>query len=80
MTLKVSEGWNAVHINFYRETGNQIAMQIVYFAADKIYEVSEHNAGEKENELHIFKQTPNLKTAIRFLLRGNKQPVKEIYI
>ena len=53
-------------------------MQIIY--EDGTFEVSEYQAGEKENELHIYKETPFLITALKDLLKGNKRkPIKVWY-
>jgi len=51
-------------------------MQIIFDSVDG-YEVSKYQAGEKENELHIYKVTKSLKIALKCYMRGNKQqPVK----
>ena len=60
-------------------------MQIVLFQNyaeknDWIFEVSEYQAGAKQNELHIYKKTKQLKTALKSLIKGNKQKPIEIYI
>ena len=52
-------------------------MQIIYYAIDGIFEVSEYQAGSKENELHIYYETKSIKRAFNKLMLGNKQkPIK----
>jgi hypothetical protein len=52
-------------------------MQIIYSELDKIYEVSEYQAGKKENELWIYLETQSLKRAVKNMLKGNKRkPIK----
>tara|TARA_R110000851_G_scaffold94050_2_gene204728 strand:+ start:5707 stop:6036 length:330 start_codon:yes stop_codon:yes gene_type:complete len=52
-------------------------MQIIYFIKDNIFEISEYQASERENELHIFKETNILKYAIKEVYKGNKRkPIK----
>ena len=53
-------------------------MQIIYFANDNIFEVSEYMAGKQQNELWIYKETPSLKIAIKELLKGNNRKSKII--
>lgn len=44
---------------------------------DGTFEVAEYQAGKKQNELHIFKETKSLRVAICDLIKGNKRkPVK----
>lgn len=53
-------------------------MQIIYDHEEKIYEVSEFQAGAKQDELWIYKETPSLKIAIKDLLKGNnRKPIKK---
>jgi hypothetical protein len=52
-------------------------MQIIYDVKDKEYEVSEYQAGNNEDELHIYKVTPSLTLALKDLIKGNKRkPIK----
>lgn len=53
-------------------------MQIIYFAKDDVFEVSEYMAGKQANELWIYKETPSLKIAIKELLKGNNRKSKII--
>jgi len=57
-------------------------MQINYFKNENdlfgVYEVSEYQAGKKENELHIFSINDNLKDALKCLTKGNKRNKKDI--
>lgn len=57
-------------------------MQINYFKHNTdlfgCFEVSEYQAGKKENELYIFSLHDNLKDAIICLLKGNKRNKKDI--
>jgi hypothetical protein len=55
-------------------------MQLILFQNyedknDFIFEVSEYQAGPKQNELHIFKITKSFKTALKSLIKGNNQKV-----
>ena len=45
-------------------------MQLLY--ENGLYEVSQYQAGKKENELHIYTVTKSLKIAIKSLAKGNK--------
>jgi hypothetical protein len=50
-------------------------MQIIFEAG--VYEVSEYQAGENQNELHIYKETTSFKIALKELLKGNnRKPIK----
>lgn len=53
-------------------------MQIIYFAKDNIFEISEYMAGSQQNELWIYKETPSLKIAIKEMLKGNNRKSKII--
>lgn len=44
------------------------------------FEVAEYQAGDNENELHIFKDTPYLKAALKEFMKGNKRPKDAIKI
>lgn len=62
--------------NYSKVHGSKFyGMQITFEAG--IYEVSEYQAGKNKNELHIFLETKSFKTALKKLLKGNKQrPIK----
>lgn len=52
-------------------------MQILAFQ-DGSFEVSEYMAGANEDELHIYKETNSLNTALKELIKGNKRkPIKK---
>lgn len=52
-------------------------MMITYFNDSKIYEVAEYQAGKKQDQLWIYKETKNLQTALNTLIKGNKRkPIK----
>lgn len=53
-------------------------MQIIR-DSDGTYEVSEYQAGENQNELHIYKKTKSLLLALKDLIKGNKRKPIKIY-
>jgi len=53
-------------------------MQIIFDDVDG-YEVSEYQAGEKQNELHIYKVTKSLKVALKCYMKGNNQNAIKIW-
>jgi hypothetical protein len=59
------------------KSGSLDGMQIIYDKRTKNYEVSEYQAGKNQNELHVFKNTKYLKTALDELMKGNnRRPIK----
>ena len=81
MAAKISKGIREIYIEpDTRKTGrlpkgSLDGMQIIYEGG--IYEVSQYMAGKKENELHIYKNTKFLKTALEELIKGNdRKPIK----
>jgi len=79
-----NHGGGVIHIEPSTKTvGNNRSdffdgMQINRFA-DGTYEVSEYQAGKKENELHIYKKTNSLIVALKDLIKGNKRKPIQIY-
>jgi len=77
-------GSTGIIINIEPSTENKKfeGMQINYFKHETqifgSFEVSEYQAGKKENELHIFSDNQTLEGAIKCLLKGNKRNKKEI--
>lgn len=53
-------------------------MVMTYSPIEKTFEVSEQQAGEKQNELHIYTDTKQMAAALKSLLLGNKnrKPIK----
>jgi hypothetical protein len=57
--------------------GSLDGMQIIFDRKTGTYEVSEYQAGPKQDELHIFLETKSLTAALKNLLKGNKRkPIK----
>jgi len=61
------------------KAGKLDGMQIIYNHMDGKYEVSEYQAGAKQNELHIYANCKTLKSAITEMLKGNKRKPIEIW-
>ncbi len=57
-------------------------MQINYFKSPDqilgVFEVSEYQAGKKQNELHIFSNNESLQEALKCLKKGNNRSKNEI--
>lgn len=52
-------------------------MAIMYWQRTGIFEVAEYQAGKKEDEAWIYKETKSLKVALKDLIKGNKRkPIK----
>lgn len=59
------------------KAGQLDGMQILYFVKEKMFEVSESQAGPKQNNLYIYKETKSLKAALKDILKGNnRKPIK----
>jgi len=52
-------------------------MQII--SINGVYEVSEYQAGPKQDELHIYLETKSLKRAISNALKGNRRKPKKVW-
>ena len=81
MSARISKGNREIYIEpDTRKTGrlpkgSLDGMQIVYEGGN--FEVSQYMAGKNENELHIYKNTKFLKTALEELIKGNdRRPIK----
>jgi hypothetical protein len=61
-----------INISPIARKGNSMydGMRILYF--DGVYEVAQYMAGKRENELHIYTNTPSLIKALESLIKGNK--------
>jgi hypothetical protein len=54
-----------------------LGMALNYYPKEKMYEVVEEMAGEKQNELWVYLETENLEEACNCLLLGNNRtPIK----
>lgn len=84
MSARVSdEGANILIEPSTKKTGKLKAgqldgMQIWYFGKEGVYEVSEQQAGKKQNELWIYETTTSLKIALKGLLKGNNRKATRI--
>lgn len=76
--FKVEDNGDVINIEPTQYKDKKLdGMQILYIRNERMYEVSEYQAGPKQDELHIYKETPSLKLAIKELLKGNKRkPIK----
>jgi hypothetical protein len=61
------------------KAGSLDGMQIIYFDADQVFEVSESQCGEGADELRIYKETGSLATALKALIKGNNRKPIKIY-
>lgn len=48
-------------------------LQLSYFVREQLFEVSEYQAGDSQDLLHIFNETPYFKVALKNLIKGNKR-------
>jgi antirestriction protein len=59
------------------KAGSLDGMQIIFDKQTGTYEVSEYQAGPKQDELHIYLETKSLTAALKNLLKGNgRKPIK----
>jgi hypothetical protein len=61
------------------KSGKLDGMQIWYYGKGGVWEVSEEQAGNKENELLIYETTKSLKVALKGLLKGNNRKATRVY-
>lgn len=63
---------NGIHIEPTGYKGNHLdGMQIIEDPDTKTFEVSEYMAGPNEDQLWIFGEYKNLKSAVKSMLKGN---------
>jgi hypothetical protein len=54
-------------------------MQIIYFKRSREFEVSEIQAGPRQDKLYIYKRTKSLKVALKDFFKGNERKPIKIY-
>jgi hypothetical protein len=73
--LTLNANYPFLHMEIVSKDHQFDGMQIIW--TENEYEVSEYQAGPKENELHIYFITKSLKIALKHFMKGNKQkPIK----